>query len=256
MKEILDCVDVTAIPEEQRETKMTISLWKRSCQFVILAVNAFILFLFFVFFVAGRGHLRRWLSGFCTGLLLFLTKKTKKVDWEASIGYVPHSVSSSTVIVLVLLVYLKVYPAEETTCELLTRSYNSVFALEWEDWRFAPIYYCIISIKAVFMMLIWILVFWWQLSYSFRESGARKSWCPSDLLLGRRWREAESVLSSIGASSDEIRFWVRRGSTSVLLRNGFMANWSGLFSDGSIHKGLSNGCLLPPVIVLSSWLMG
>lgn len=55
------------------------------------------------------------------------------MDWEASIGYVPHSVSSSTVIVLVLLVYLKVYPAEETTCELLTRSYNSVFALEWED---------------------------------------------------------------------------------------------------------------------------
>lgn len=65
--------------------------------------------------------------------VIFNKKKTKKVDWEASIGYVPHSVSSSTVIVLVLLVYLKVYPAEETTCELLTRSYNSVFALEWED---------------------------------------------------------------------------------------------------------------------------
>lgn len=66
------------------------------------------------------------------------------------------------------------------------RSYNSVFALEWEDRRFAPIYECIISIKTVFMMLIWMLVFWWQLKYPFRESGARKSWCPSDLLLACR----------------------------------------------------------------------
>lgn len=108
---------------------------------------------------------------------------------------------------------------------------------------FTIIYSGIISIKTVFMMLIWFLVFWWQLSYSFRESGARKSLCPSELLLAAG-EGRKSALSFIGASSDEIWFWVSWGSTSVLLNKEFMANGSGFFSDGSTHKSLKNYILL------------